>query len=161
VPACPPQELLARVDAIARRLRPLPIGPLVPVYMDGFVALMPARQSPSVEAVAAVCVTELDRLRAPLTADELARRHPERLDERGRELLALYGYPHVLERFRFHMTLSGPMDTGRAGELVARIAPEVARLNQVEAPMLDRLCVFHEPAPGQPFMRIHDAPFPP
>lgn len=158
--ACAPRELLARVDSIARRLRPLPLGQLVPVSMDGFVALVPARQSPCVEAVAAVCVTELDDLRAPLTPQERERRRPARLDERGLELLALYGYPYVLERFRFHMTLSGPLDTGRSGELVARIAPDIARLNRAEAAMLDRLCVFHEAAPGQPFMRIHDAPFP-
>lgn len=158
-PACPPNELFDRVNAIARRMRPLPLGTLVPVYMDGFVALVPARESHAVEALAAVCVTELDRCRAPLSAQELARRRPERLDARGLELLTLYGYPHVLERFRFHMTLSGPLDTARAGELVARLAPEVARLNRSQPPLLDRLCVFHERAPGEPFMRVHDAAF--
>lgn len=155
--ACPPRELFDRVGAIARRTRPLALGTLVPVYMDGFVALVPARDHHAVEALAAVCVTELDRCRAPLSAQELARRQPDRLDARGQELLALYGYPHVLERFRFHMTLSGRLDTARAGELVARIAPQIDRLNRAQAPVLDRLCVFHEPAAGEPFVRLHDA----
>lgn len=152
-----PAQLFERVDALAAQLRAVPLGSLVPLYMDGFVALAPARLNPAVVQLGARCVVELDDLRAPLTDDEVARRQPERLDERGRDLLARYGYPHVLERLRFHMTLSGPVDAATAGRLVAYVAHPVAQLHTRQRPSLDRLCVFHEREPGQNFVRVHEA----
>ncbi|MBA2673908.1 DUF1045 domain-containing protein [Ramlibacter sp.] len=150
------QELLARVAAIARRWQAMPLGALVPVHLDGFVALVPSQPHAVVDALAAQCVTALDALRAPLDAAERARRTPQQLDARGRELLDLYGYPHVLERFRFHMSLTGPVDADTADRLLAQLAPALSRLN-ADAPLwLDRLCVFHEPVAGAPFVRLHD-----
>lgn len=152
--------LRRRLAALATQLAAVPLLPLVPIYMDGFVALVPAQRHPGLEALAARCVTELDDLRAPLEADDLARRNPDALDVRGRELLDRHGYPHVLERFRFHLTLSGTVNTAIAGTLVARVAPEVARLNTADPPRLDRLCLFVEPEPGAPFLRIHEEALP-
>lgn len=148
--------LRTRLAALASRLRPLPLGRLVPVWMDSFVALVPAQRDAALEALAARCVTDLDDLRAPLRAAELARRRPEALDERGRRLLADYGYPHVLERFRFHMTLTGPVDIHLAGRLVPHLAPRIADLNLAHPPVLDRLCLFHQAAPDRPFVRVHE-----
>jgi hypothetical protein len=91
-----------------------------------------------------------------LTPPELARRRPDTLDARGLELLARYGYPHVLERFRLHFSLSGPVDTATAQRVIDAWAPRTAQLNQ--APLvLDRLCLFIETAPGQAFRRVGDA----
>jgi putative phosphonate metabolism protein len=157
-------ELRTRLDALAHTLRPIPLQPLVPVWVedvpDGFLALMPADPSPALNALAARCVTALDDLRCPPTSTELARRQPERLDARGRELLKLHGYPYVMERFRFHMTLTGPCDAQVASELMAYLAPQIARLNADSPPVLDRLCLFHEAAPGSDFVRVHDAVLP-
>ncbi len=36
----------------------------------------------------------------------LARRHPQSLSERQRELLAKWGYPYVFDEYRFHVTLT-------------------------------------------------------
>lgn len=151
-----PPALIDGVEALAARLRPVPLDALVPVYMDGFVALVPAARNPSLAALAAQCVTALEPLRQPLNEAERARRKPGQLDARGLELLDLYGYASVLERFRFHMTLTGPVDTATAGGVVAHLAAPVARLNQEAPPVLDRLCIFHEAEPGAPFLRIHD-----
>lgn len=149
-------QLLSRVAQLAEGLKPIPLGTLLPLWMDGFLALVPASPNPALNALARACVVELDDLRAPLTDEERARRAPERLDARGRELLEQFGYPLVLERFRFHMTLTGRIDAERAGQVVAQIAHSVARLNRDEAPVLDRLCVFVEPGPGAAFMRLRD-----
>lgn len=149
-----PNVLLARVTALARTLHPLPLGTLVPVYTAGFVALVPSTVNPALTALAQACVTELDDLRAPLTAADLARRRPDQLDPRGRELLARFGYPHVLERYRFHMTLTGPVDTALAGRIVAHLARPMAQLNAQSPPILDRLCIFEETQPGLPLRRM-------
>ena len=126
------------------------------MLLDDFVALVPTPRQPAVDALAARCVLDLDDLRAPLTEEEIARRRPERLDPVGRELLKAYGYPHVLGRFRFHLTLSGPVDPVTADLLVHRAAAAVDALNARVPPRLDRLCLFREDHPGAPFLRMHE-----
>lgn len=156
VPDADEGRLLRRLAALAATLRAVPLPPLKAVLLDDFVALVPSAPAPALAALAARCVLDLDDLRAPLSAEELARRRPERLDGLGRELLERHGYPHVLERFRFHMTLSGGVDSQTAERLLGAAAPVVARLN-VDAPLrLDRLCLFRQSGSGAPFLRLHD-----
>lgn len=150
--------LLKRLAVLARSLQSVPIGPLTPTLLEGFVALVPAVPAPAVNALAAQCMLGLDDLRAPPTPQELARRHPERLDEVGRGLLAQYGYPHVLARYRFHLTLSGPVDGAEADALLrhARAALDGLPEGEAERLRLDRLCLFRQGTPAAPFIRIHD-----
>ncbi len=148
--------LVERVRTLAGRLESLPLGALVPVFMDGFVALVPPARNPALSDLAAACIKDLDDLRVPLGEADRARRRIDPSDARALDLLERYGYPHVLERFRFHMTLTGPIDTALAARVVSGIADTVAHLN-AEAPLiLDRLCVFFESGPGSPMRRIAD-----
>jgi putative phosphonate metabolism protein len=149
-------SLLAHLQLLAAGRRALPLGRLVPVYMDGFVALAPAIPNPVVQALAGACVTELDHLRAPVTQAERDRRRIDPADSRAAELFERYGYPHVLERFRFHMTLTGPVDMALGGQVVAQMARPIAQLNAQEPPVLDRLCLFLESDPDAPLRRVAD-----
>ncbi|WP_413206042.1 DUF1045 domain-containing protein [Rhodospirillum sp. A1_3_36] len=74
-----------------------------------FLALISRTPTPALDALAARCVTELDGFRAPPSARDLARRKPETLSPHHRALFERWGYPYVLEEFRFHMTLTGPI----------------------------------------------------
>ncbi len=151
------EDLTARLYALAATLKPVPLGPLQVAHLGNFVALVPARDAGDLMALAAACVTELDDLRAPLSAADLARRRVDDLSPREQELLHAYGYPHVLERFRFHLTLSGPVDSQSAQRVQQAVAVPVAQLNASSPLVLNQLCLFVEPAPGQPFKRIADA----
>jgi hypothetical protein len=71
-------------------------------------------------------------------------------------LLERYGYPQVLERFRFHMTLSGPLPRTAAEPILALARDWAGRLQQAEALVLDRLSLFVEPSQGAPFERRAD-----
>jgi putative phosphonate metabolism protein len=155
-PGVTADALGCRLRAVAQGCRAVPLGCLAPVYMDGFVALVPTQPAPELHGLAACCVTELDALRAPVGPAERQRRHIEPGDARGNELFERYGYPHVPERFRFHMTLTGPVDATLAGQLVAQLARPVAQLNALEPPVLDRLCLFVEPHEGAAFQRVAD-----
>jgi putative phosphonate metabolism protein len=150
------EELMARLQALARQLQPVTLGPVQAAVLGHFVALVPSTQADGVNALAAACVTQLDELREPLSPADLARRNVEKLDQRERELLQSYGYPYALERFRLHFSMSGPVSTSMAQRAIGALVDPVARLN-VTAPLtLDRLCLFVEPAPDQPFCRIAD-----
>lgn len=153
-------DLVRRLGQLAKALAPLALGPVRAAAMDDFAALIPESAPPGLSALAAACVHELDDLRAPLVQADMVRRRIEHLDDREVELLALYGYPYVMERFRLHLTLSGPIG-GAAAQRVARaLAAKIAHLND-EAPLsLDRLCLFVERTPGAPFQRIADMVLP-
>ncbi|WP_331294670.1 DUF1045 domain-containing protein, partial [Methylobacterium radiotolerans] len=76
--------------------------------------------------------------RAPLTEAERAKRRPERLDPRGRALLARWGYPYVFEAFRFHMTLTDALPEAerapwhrRLSAAYAAAGPEPLRIDAV------------------------------
>ncbi len=149
-------DLITRVQALASRLRPVNLGALQVVSLGDFVALMPVTATEELATLAAACVVELDDLRAPLTAEELARRRIEQLSTREQELLRQYGYPYVLERFRLHFTLSGPVPRATAQSVMQAVAQPVARLNNSAPLLLDRLCLFVEAAPGEAFKRVAD-----
>ncbi len=149
-------DLVARLGRLAQRLASVALGPLQPATLDNFVALVPGTPPAALQTLAAACVTGLDDLRASLSETDLARRRSAGLDARGAELLALHGYPHVLERFRFHMTLTGPVDAATAQTVSQALAGQVASLNAQAPLLLDRLCLFVERAPGTPFQRVID-----
>jgi hypothetical protein len=125
-----------------------------------FVALTPTHPSSELQALAADCVVWLDDLRAPLSPEDLARRRVAELDTREMELLNCYGYPYVLERFRFHLSLTGPVDAACGQRAIQAVEAQVDQMNTAAPLVLDRLCVFEEAAPGLPFRRIADMEFP-
>ena len=151
------EDLTARLQALATTLKPVLLGPMQVSNLGYFVALVPTCVTDELMDLAAACVTGLDDLRAPLSAADLVRRRVESLDAREQELLHAYGYPYVLDRFRFHLTLSGPVDPQSAQRMHQAVAEPVALLNASSALVLDRLCLFVEPSPGLPFQRMADA----
>lgn len=153
---CDETGLMRRLNALASTLKPVALGPMRVAAIGDFVALVPDTEPAGLQALAAACVRELDDLRAPLGEADRARRRVDLLDARAVELLDLYGYPHVMERFRFHMTLTGSVDAATAQGVMRAVVPEITRLNAAAPLSLDRLCLFVERAPGDPFLRLID-----
>lgn len=154
------QTLVAELQAWCASQPPFPMPPLEAGLLDGFVALLPARPVRRLDSIAAECVKRFDHLRAPLTPDEVARRDPQRLGARAAGLLELWGYPYVLDLFRFHMSLTGTLpadETARAALLGA--AQEWFGTHAGPAQVFDSVCVFEEPAPGADFRLIERARF--
>jgi putative phosphonate metabolism protein len=113
VPGKTEAELLAACEAFARTPRPIPVISPVVGSISGFIAVVPAEPSAELERLAADCVSEFDSFRAPLTVEDRARRNPSMLTPRQREYLDRWGYPYVMQDFRFHMTLTGRLPPER------------------------------------------------
>lgn len=92
--------------------------------IDGFLALVPETPDPRLNELAAECVQTFNRFRAPLNEADLVRRGADNLSQREHALLMRWGYPYVMEEFRFHMSLTAPLDPDPR----ARIEPELAEL---------------------------------
>jgi putative phosphonate metabolism protein len=142
--------------ALAQNQKPVPLGCMQAYSLENFVALLPVQPPAALANLATLCVTSLDSLRAPLTQQELARRLAKHLNAREQELLMQYGYPYVLERYQLHLTLTGPVAKPMAHAVIDAVADALSHLNQTAPLVLDRLCLFVEPAPGQAFQRVAD-----
>lgn len=118
------EAVRARLRDICRGQQPFTLPPLKVALLDGFLALVPDAQPrgvPSgsavdatnavtaIDVVARACVTGLQALAAPPSSQELQRRRAAGLTRQEQALMLRWGYPFVMERFRFHFSLTGPL----------------------------------------------------
>jgi putative phosphonate metabolism protein len=118
--------------------------------LSGFWALMLSKHCPMVDGLAAACVAEFDRFRAPPSAAELARRRSADLSAAQEALLRRWGYPYVMEEFRFHMTLTTRLDPVERAVVGAELASLVAPFCQTVL-AVDAIGLFHQECRDTPF----------
>jgi hypothetical protein len=94
----------ARTIAVSSQSFALP--PLTLRTIDGFLALVLAHECPAMRALADLCVRATEPHRRPASDAELARRRAAGLSPHQEMLLQRWGYPYVMEEFRFHVTLT-------------------------------------------------------
>ncbi|SFM43850.1 putative phosphonate metabolism protein [Bradyrhizobium sp. Rc3b] len=136
-------EMMAACAAFAGRPRPLPVIRPVVDSISGFIAVIPAEPVEALQQLAADCARDFDSFRAALSADDRARRKPEKLSERQRDYLDRWGYPYVMEEFRFHMTLTGRLDAERRGPILDMLRTRFAALG-IETLAIDRIALFRQ-----------------
>ena len=151
-------QLIERIKAFSDSHQPFTIPTLMLADLAGFIALVPARHAPALHALADAAVRNFDDFRAPLTATEQERRQPARLNERQRELLSIWGYPYVMDEYRFHMTLTDKLGNSRRAMLMAKLLPLVAPLIG-EPLVIDAITLFVQPGANTPFMVAGRFPF--
>jgi len=119
------------LEAFAASHEPVTLSALELAELDGFIALRPMEPSAPLQHLAADCVREFDHFRKPSSETELARRREADLTDAQSEMLDAWGYPFVMDEFRFHMTLTGRMDEGERkavrAELEAHVKDIVAK----------------------------------
>jgi hypothetical protein len=150
------EELEAALSEFAAESAGASIGRLKLVFIDGFLALVPVVQTEALTSFAQRVVERFEPFRAALSPDDREQRiSTGRLSARQIALLDRFGYPYVAEEFRFHMTLTDrlPQDAQAAVLDAARSWFDPALAMPIA---LDRLVLFHEPAPGEPFVRAAD-----
>ncbi|MBB4262394.1 MULTISPECIES: DUF1045 domain-containing protein [unclassified Bradyrhizobium] len=150
-------ELMAACAAFAGRPRPLPVIRPVVDSISGFIAVIPAEPVEALQQLAADCARDFDSFRATLSADDRARRKPEKLSERQRDYLDRWGYPYVMQEFRFHMTLTGRLDAERRGPILEMLRTRFAALG-IEKLAIDRIALFRQDDASARFHIIDEWP---
>lgn len=145
--------LTAAIASLAAQLAPVQMPGLRLHDLDGFLALTPEGDAAEFQGLAAETVRGLDAFRAPLTEAEIARRRPDRLTARQRELLDLWGYPYVMEEFRFHLTLTDRLEPEMAERAATILAAHFAPVLPAPFTVAD-LCLFGEAGDGR-FHLLH------
>jgi len=144
--------LLAACAAFAETPRRIPVIAPVVDAISSFIAVIPKERSSELEQLAADCVIAFDDFRAPLTAEDRARRNPERLTERQCDYLDRWGYPYVMEEFRFHMTLTGRIESPRRERVLSMLKDRFSAIG-LERLAVDAVAVFRQDD-GQSRFRI-------
>lgn len=90
-------------------LAPLDFDGLALSRLGRFLALRPTGDQIALSTLAARAVEALDPFRAPAPEAELNRRRAAGLSPAQEDNLLRWGYPYVMEEFRFHITLTGKL----------------------------------------------------
>ena len=133
----PPMRLATGTDEDALRAACAALAATrAPVRLEGvqverlgrFLALRPLGDVSALNALAAACVTELDTFRAPASNAEIEKRRAAGLSAEQDTNLIQWGYPYVLDQFRFHITLTGKLPKGDLPAVEDYLATELAPL---------------------------------
>jgi putative phosphonate metabolism protein len=136
-------QLLAACADFVRAPRTLPVIAPVVNAIDGFIAVVPEEPSGELQQLAADCVRAFDPFRAALTPEDRARRRPAALTVRQRDYLDRWGYPYVMEEFRFHMTLTGRVETVRRGSVLNILSERFQRM-RLRSLAIDSIALFKQ-----------------
>ena len=144
-------DFLAAVGRFAAGQRSFTVPSIKLAELSDFLALVPTARSTDLQDLADRCVVEFDEFRRPADEAELARRRANGLSPRQEELLKRWGYPYVLEEWRFHLTLTGRIpDPAERAAVLSILRQRFSGF--VDRPLAVRdLCVFRQSAPDRPF----------
>ena len=118
------QDFLGAVQALAQRIPRFAMPRLRVDTLGGFIALRPGEPveaSHALRRLADACVRSLDDWRAPMDAETLQRKlQADGLGPAQQQCVRRWGYAHVFEHWRFHMTLTDTLAHDASGEALCR-----------------------------------------
>lgn len=136
--------------AFCQETPPFTLPPLKLGRLGSFFALVPEEDCSALDTLAGEVVKAFEPFRAPLRESDLARRRETSLTAVQDENLVRWGYPYVFGDFRFHMTLTGPVDEDRSAFVEQALADQFAPFLGQEL-AFDGLALFFEPKAGDDF----------
>jgi len=140
---------------LASRHRAFMLPPLRVQRMGDFLALQPEADSAALQCLADDCVMRLQHLALPLDTSELARRRRAPLSPAQEALLEKWGYPWVLNEFRFHFSLTGSLKDVSPADCECWLAAAKQHFEGLPPCPVDRLSLFVEPIKGADFV-LHE-----
>jgi hypothetical protein len=109
--------------------------------LGGFAAVVPREPSPLLDDLANRCTTIFDAFRAPLSAQERARRVASGLSPSQMHNLDRWGYPYLFTDFRFHMTLTGKLPASRRQGVLSVLQRIFDQMYVEQSVAIDRLAL--------------------
>lgn len=151
LPTFAERDLIAELERFAASPRVIPVIEPTVQALGQFIALVPKRTNAALDRLAAECVTAFDGFRQPIMPEERHKRLGAGLNNRQIENLDRWGYPYVFEEFRFHMTLTGPVEAGRRGAVVTLLQALLNRINGGHLLPIARVVLVRQQAQSAPF----------
>jgi len=101
------ERVMKQLEEFAAGQKKFALPPLELGCMDNFFCLRPKVKCQELNTLAERAVRDFDHFRKPPSAEELQRRRGAGLSAGQEAMLTAWGYPYVMEEFRFHLTLTG------------------------------------------------------
>lgn len=155
---CGESDLIAAVEGFARSRSPFKAPRLKVAALSGFTALVLSAPCPDMQDLADACVREFDGFRAPAGAAELDKRRAAGLSPRQESLLQAWGYPYVMDEFRFHMTLTQRLSEADRKLVMAALEPLTAAVSKTPLDV-DGIAIYRQPSRDLPFDMLGRYPF--
>jgi putative phosphonate metabolism protein len=152
-----PSALDATAETLARARERFEVM-LRPGSLGGFLALLPIERSLALDRLEADCVEAFEVHRAPLDDAEIARRRAAELTPRQDAYLVRYGYPYVLDEFRFHMTLTERLQPPERDDVLAMLVERAVAVC-ARPLVIDAISIFEQPDHAAPFTLRRRYPF--
>ena len=153
-----PNDLIDRVIELCQTIKPFVLPRLQVTLLDQFLALVPERNAAQITQLEEQCVTDLNDYAEPLGPDELSRRRSADLSSHEDALLLRWGYPYVLDRFRFHCSLTGSLAKASPQEVTAVSQAAHQHFDHLPSCAFDSLAIFAEPTRGADFVLLEQCP---
>jgi putative phosphonate metabolism protein len=145
--------MLRHLMRFAGAHEPFELPPLEVARLGNFFGLAPAIHCERMRLFACAVVQEFDAFRSPLTEAEIERSDPGDLSAPQFANLYRWGHPYVMDEFRFHMALTGPLQgkdiTSLEMPLKEYFGPYLMKPVEIA-----NLALFVEEEPGAPF-QVH------
>lgn len=153
------QRLRLALRELCRGAKRFVLPRLSVTLLDDFLALVPTETSTELDRTARACVSQLHPLAAPLSPADLARRRTAKLSATEDEMLVTWGYPYVMDHFRFHMSLSGSLAGISATTINMLVNAASDWFGALSSCEFASLALFAEPTPGADFVLLEQVPF--
>ncbi|TCU17056.1 DUF1045 domain-containing protein [Rhizobium sullae] len=146
-------QLLREMMRFSGSLQPFLIPSVEVARLRNYFSLVPSVPCDHIHYLASAVVQHFDRFRAPLSEAEIERSDPDGLSAAQFANLYRWGYPYVMDEFRFHMPLTGPVnlvDMPRIEQALSSVFDAVL----AEPVAVANIALMIEEGTGGPF-RVH------
>jgi hypothetical protein len=146
-------QLLREMMRFSGTIQPFSIPRIEVARLGNYYSLVPSIPCENVHYLASAIVQHFDRFRAPLSEADIERSDPDGLSAAQFANLHRWGNPYVMDEFRFHMPITGPVnhsDMPRMEQAVRSIFDPVL----CEPMTISNIALMIEEGMGGPF-RVH------
>ncbi|MBM3515974.1 MAG: DUF1045 domain-containing protein [Alphaproteobacteria bacterium] len=158
-PASSVESLVAAAKLIARSIAPIVIPPLEIAVIGKFIALTPATSSAELEKLSALCVRTFEAYRSPLSDEQITAYRSNKLTVHQDSMLVNWGYPYVMEEFRFHISLTERIDDIAERRALMLAVTELAKPLTNKPLTIRELALFHQADRDHPMSVLQRFPF--
>ena len=127
-------------------------------WIGKFLCLRPVKSSEKMNKLAWDAVRQFDSFREDMSFTELERRRTQGLTPQQDALLLQWGYPYVMDEFRFHLTLSSKIEDAQERTMLEEEARRHFSSDLLQEIPVDGMSLFVE-TDGQPMTLLRFFPF--
>lgn len=145
-------HLVQKLTHFALQEKPFFLPGLVLAQIGRFLALVPEKECEPVNELANRCVEKFDYFRQPASLVEIKRRRTMGLTPLQEGYLQKWGYPFVMDAYRFHLTLTGALYDQSHLDCLRSELNLLLRWVDLAPIKIDSICLFVQPEGSKPFL---------